>query len=84
MRKLSYKSLPWKTWRTANLWDINLYITRLPLCGQRHMWVKVGRKYVTMCEPISHIKFRIRKSEWDGIKHKRQLDEYICEAGYLL
>lgn len=72
-KKSVYKKLPWKSWRTAQLWDVSLYIPTAPLCGQRHMWVKRGHKYVTLCEPVCHLKFRITRSQWDAIGYKHQV-----------
>ena len=65
-----YKKLPWKSWRNAQLWDVALYFPTAPLCGQRYMMVKRGRKYVSLCCPVQHIKFRITRSQWDGIAMK--------------
>ena len=61
------------TWRTAKLFDVNLYHHKAPLCGQRLIWVIVGRKWVRFHSTIGNIKFKLRKSDWDAISYKVEI-----------
>ena len=58
------------TWSTAKLYRCDLYDTRYPVSGTRLVWVVVGRKWVRLCTPIQHSKWRIRREEWDNIPHE--------------
>ena len=58
------------SWRTAKLFNVDLYINRLPICGGRACWVIVGRKHVRLCETFSNIKMKIRRTEWDALGKK--------------
>tara|TARA_E500000305_G_scaffold105720_1_gene103458 strand:+ start:867 stop:1181 length:315 start_codon:yes stop_codon:yes gene_type:complete len=60
---------PEKTWADAKLYRCDLYDTRYPVCGTRLVWVNVGWKWVRLCTPIQHDKWRIRRAEWDKIPH---------------
>lgn len=55
------------SWRTAKLFAVDLYISRLPICGGRFCFVVVGRKHVRLVEVISNIKMKIRRAEWDAL-----------------
>ena len=68
MGKLFKQSKPNSaSWRTAKLFNVDLYISRLPICGGRACWVIVGRKHVRLCEAFSNIKMKIRRSEWEAL-----------------
>lgn len=61
-----------KSWRTAKAYDVDftsIYLRginqRLPVSGGRMVWAVVGRKHVRICTPVTNIKFRMRRSEWD-------------------
>ena len=55
------------SWRTAKLFAVDLYISRLPVCGGRFCFAVVGRKHVRLCEAGSNIKMKIRRAEWDTL-----------------
>ena len=38
---------------------------RLPVAGGRLIWAVVGHKHVRCCTPITNIKWRMKRSEWD-------------------
>lgn len=57
---------PEATWRTARLYRADLYNVRWPVCGCRLVWAVVGRKWVRLCTPITNIKWRMKRSEWDA------------------
>ena len=64
---------PEATWRTAKLFYADLttcYLRginqRLPIAGGRLVWAVVGHKWVRVCTPITNIKWRMRRSEWDA------------------
>ena len=72
---------PEKTWADAKLYRCDLYDTRYPVCGTRLVWVNVGWKWVRLCTPIQHDKWRIRRAEWDKIPHDLFVkDEEIDDA----
>ena len=66
---------PEKTWSDAQLYRCDLYDTRYPVCGTRLVWVVVGRKWVRLCTPIQHQKWRIRRDDWDKIPHELFIKE---------
>ena len=59
---------PEKVWAEAKLYRCDLYDTRWPVCGTRLIWVVVGRKWVKLCTPIQHDKWRIKRTDWDNIR----------------
>jgi len=62
-----------KTWKTARLFDVSLYDSRLPVCGQRYLWVVVGRKWVRACTPIDNMKFRMTRAVWNAISYRKEI-----------
>ena len=61
------------TWRTAKLHTVDftsIYMRQicksLPVGGERIVWAVVGRKWVRLCTPITNIKWRMKRSEWDA------------------
>ena len=58
---------PEATWADAKLYRCDFYDTRYPVCGTRLVWVVVGWKWVRLCTPVQHDKWRIRREEWDKI-----------------
>ena len=73
MKRTTLKTKPTgKSWRTAQAYDVDfssIYLRginqRLPVSGGRMVWAVVGRKPVRICTPITHIKFRMHRNEWD-------------------
>ena len=58
------------TWANAQLYRCDLYDTRHPVSGTRLVWVVGGRKWVRLCTPIQHNKWRIRRDDWDKLPHE--------------
>ena len=56
-----------KVWESAKLYSVSFNDTRLPVSGGRLAWVKVGRKNVKICIPITNRKFTIKKADWDNL-----------------
>lgn len=54
-----------KAWSTAKLFKADIYNLRLPVCGCRLIWAVVGHKWVRCCTPITNIKWRMKRTEWD-------------------
>lgn len=52
-------------WQKALLYRVALYNNRLPVCGCRLVWAIVGWKWVHVCTPVTNIKWKMRRSEWD-------------------
>jgi len=59
-----------KVWSEAGLYQVDLYSTKYPVCGTRHVWAVVGRKWVKVCTPIQNDKWRMSRTEWDAIPSK--------------
>ena len=59
---------PEKTWATADLIRVYLGMNApAGMAGCRLVWAKIGYKWVRLCTPVTHIKHRMRRSEWDKI-----------------
>ena len=54
-----------KSWSTAKLFNVYFKDLRLPICGLRYCWAVIGHKWVRVYIPISTIKFKVRRSQWD-------------------
>lgn len=61
-----------KTWRTAKLFAVDftsVYLRKihqgLPVSGERMVWAIAGHKHVRICTPITNLKFRMRRDQWD-------------------
>ena len=61
------------TWRTARLYWADFYNVKWPVCGNRLVWAVVGRKWVRLCTPVQHDKWRMRRSEWDQLPGVRPI-----------
>ena len=57
---------PWSQWAKAKLYQADLYNLRWPVCGTRYVWVVEGYKWVKLCTPIQHDKWRISRDDWDA------------------
>ena len=55
-------------WQKAELYRVALYNSRLPVCGCRLVWAIVGWKWVYVCTPVTNIKWKMRRAEWDGVQ----------------
>lgn len=55
------------TWSNAKLYRVRLMDSRWPVCGTRLVWAVVGYKWVRICTPIQHDKFKIRRADWDNL-----------------
>jgi hypothetical protein len=74
MKRFTKKSKPkGNSWKTAKLFDADLYISRLPICGGRMVWAVVGWKRVRCCEAFSNIKFSLSRKEWDSTAVKERV-----------
>ena len=67
------------TWANAKLYRCDLYDTRHPVSGTRLVWVVVGRKWVRLCTPKQHQKWRMKRADWDKtykeIFVKKEIDD---------
>ena len=72
MKPISITKPQAATWRTAKLWDVNLNTVKTPICGQRRMWVIVGRKHVRFHNIIGSLKFRLSRADWDALTYKKE------------
>ena len=68
------------TWANAQLYRCDLYDTRYPVSGTRLVWAVVGRKWVRLCTPIQHQKWRIRRDDWDKMPHELFVKEIDDDA----
>ena len=58
---------PESTWSNAKLYRVRLMDNRWPVCGTRLVWAVVGYKWVRVCTPIQHDKFRMKRADWDSL-----------------
>lgn len=57
-----------KTWANAILHSVYLGLgSPAGMAGHRLVWAVVGYKWVRLCTPITKIKHRMRRSEWDKL-----------------
>ncbi len=57
-----------KTWTTASLYQVYLGLNApAGMAGCRLVWAVVGYKWVRLCTPITNIKHRMRRTEWDKV-----------------
>jgi hypothetical protein len=56
------------TWANAKLYSVRLMDAKYPVCGTRMVWAVVGYKWVRICTPIQHDKFKMRRAEWDALE----------------
>ena len=61
-----------KSWITSKRFTVDftsVYLRginqRLPICGEHVVYAVVGHKHIRICLPISNIKFRMTRGEWD-------------------
>jgi len=54
------------TWRTARLYQADLYNVRYPVCGTHLIWAVVGHKHVRCVKPITNQKWRMKRRDWDA------------------
>ena len=68
MAKAVVPKPPEKTWAKSTLHRVYLGV-KAPagMAGLRLVWAVVGYKWVRLCTPITNIKLRIRRSEWDRL-----------------
>ena len=68
MAKVVVPKPPEKTWASSVLHRVYLGMkARAGMAGLRLVWVVIGYKWVRLCTPITHIKHRIRRIEWDSL-----------------
>ena len=59
---------PGNVWQNAKLYSIRIMDAKYPVCGTRMVWAIVGYKWVKICTPIQHDKFKMRRAEWDALE----------------
>jgi len=68
MAKAVVPKPPEKTWASSSLYRVYLGM-KAPagMAGLRLVWAIVGYKWVRICTPITHLKHRMRRTEWDKL-----------------
>jgi len=61
------------SWRSSLLYRVHLFDSRWPVCGFRLVWAVVGYKWVRICTPITNIKFKMRRTDWDQLGLREQV-----------
>jgi hypothetical protein len=53
------------SWRTAKPFSADLYNLRWPLAGTHMIWAVVGHKWVRVYKPVTNVRFKIKRADWD-------------------
>lgn len=57
-----------KAWRTSRLYRVHLFDQRWPVAGFRMIFAVVGHKWVRCVTPITNIKFKMSRADWDALQ----------------